>query len=219
MHETPVFTAPASLYYSRYRVTMPKQGATIMANTASGRSRGRTARAIETYQPGNVALGTATAVHAAVTDTGAQQVITTAITSPDVPRTIIATPGGTTGNVTAVSCIVAGTDISGAVLTETLPAFAAGAATARTSVNAFATVTSITQPAIGTAVTVSYGTTAQLGMPQRMSRNTVLAAYLAGVKEATPPTVTTHATDRSKTLAQLNSALNGTAVVIDFYES
>jgi hypothetical protein len=86
-------------------------------------------------------------------------------------------------------------------------------------VNAFATVTSITQPAIGTAVTVSYGTTAQLGMPQRMSRNTVLAAYLAGVKEATPPTVTTHATDRSKTLAQLNSALNGTAVVIDFYES
>jgi hypothetical protein len=45
-----------------------------------------------------------------------------------------------------------------------------------------------------------------------MSRNTVLAAYLGGVKEATAPTVTTHATDRSKTLVQLNSALNGTAV-------
>jgi hypothetical protein len=190
-----------------------------MANTAAGRSRGKTARAIETYAPGVVALGTTTAVHAAVTDTGAQQVITTAITNPDVPRTIICTPGGTTGNVTAVSVIITGTDIKGDALTETLPAFSAGAATAKTSVNAFATVTSITQPAIGASVTVAYGTTAQLGLPHHLARNTVLAAYLGGVKEATAPTVTTHATDRSKTLVQLNSALNGTAVVIDYWES
>ena len=190
-----------------------------MANTPQGRSRGKTARAIETYQPGNVALGTATAVHAAVSDTGSQQIIANAITNPDVPRCIVATPGGTTANVTAVSCIIAGTDISGAALTETLPAFTAGAATAVTSVNAFATVTSITQPAIGTSVTVSYGTSPKLGLPHHLTRNTVIAAYLNGVKEATAPTVTTHATDRSKTLVQLNSALNGTAVVVDYYES
>lgn len=188
-------------------------------NKKAGRNRDKTARAVHVYAPGNVALGTATAVHAAVTDNAGQQVITTAITNPDVARTIIATPGGTTANVTAVSVIVTGTDITGAALTETLPAFSAGAATAKTSVNAFATVTSITQPAIGSAVTVSYGTTAQLGLPYNLTRNTVLAAYLNGVKEGTPPTITTHATDVSKTLAQLSSALNGTAVVIDAYES
>jgi hypothetical protein len=189
------------------------------AGGAAGRSRGPTARAIETYQPGNVALGTATAVHAAVADTGAQQVVTTAITNPDVPRAIVATPGGTTANVTAVSCIVAGTDINGTAITETLPAFSAGAATAVTSIRAFKTVTSITQPAIGTSVTVSYGTSPKLGMPYPMSRNTVIAAYLGGTKETTAPTVTTHATDPARTLVQLNSALAGTAVVVDFYES
>jgi hypothetical protein len=188
-------------------------------NKVAGRNREKTARALHSYQPGNVALGTATAVHAAVTDTGAQQVITTAITSPDVPRCIVATPGGTTANVTAVSCIVAGTDIQGNALTETLPAFSAGASTAVTSVNAFATVTSITQPAIGSAVTVSYGTSPKLGLPFNITRNTVRAAYLNGVMEATAPTVTTHATDASKTLVQLNSALAGTAVIVDFYES
>jgi hypothetical protein len=187
-------------------------------NKKAGRNRGKTARTIQTYQPGNVALGTATAVHAAVTDNASQQVITTAITSPDVPRTILLTPGGTTANVTAVSCIITGTDINGNALTETAPAFSAGAATTKTTVNAFATVTSITQPAIGTAVTVSYGTTAQLGFPVNLTRNTVIAAYLNGVKEGTPPTVTTHATDASKTLVQLSSALNGTAVIVDAYE-
>jgi hypothetical protein len=188
-------------------------------NPKAGRNRDTTARSIHVYAPGNVALGTATAVHAAVTDTGAPIVITTAITNPDVPRTLLLTPGGTTANVTAVSCIITGTDINGNALTETAPAFSAGAATTKTTVNAFKTVTSITQPAIGSAVTVAYGTTAQLGMPYNLTRNTVLAAYLNGVKEGTPPTVTTHATDVSKTLVQLSSALNGTAVTIDAYES
>lgn len=186
---------------------------------AAGRSRGPTARTIQTYQPGNVALGTATAVHAAVADTGSPIVITTAITNPDVPRAIVATPAGTTANVTAVSCIVTGTDINGAVITETLPAFSAGAATAVTSIRAFKTVTSITQPAIGSAVTVSYGTSPKLGMPYAMSRDSILRSYLGGVKEATAPTFTAHATDPARTLVQLNSALNGTAVILDYYES
>lgn len=189
------------------------------ASGPSGRSRGPTARAIETYQPGNVALGTATAVHAAVADTGAPNVVTTGITNPDVPRAIVATPGGTTANVTAVSVIVAGTDINGTAITETLPAFSAGAATAVTSIRAFKTVTSITFPANGASVTTAIGTSPKLGMPYPMSRNTVIAAYLGGVKEATPPTLTTHATDPARTLIQLNSALNASAVIVDFYES
>lgn len=188
-------------------------------NKIAGRNRDKTARSIHTYAPGSPALGTSTAVHAAVSDTGAQQVITTGITNPDVPRVITATPGGTTANVTAVSCIVTGTDIQGNAITETLPAFTAGAATAVTSVRAFKTVTSITQPAIGTAVTVAYGTGAKLGMPENLTRATVLDAWFNGVKEATAPTVTTHATDVAQTLIQLNSALNGSAVLVDFFDS
>jgi hypothetical protein len=188
-------------------------------NKVAGRNREKTARALHSYQPGVVALGTSTAVHAAVTDTGAPIVITTAITNPDVPRVLTATPGGTTANVTAVSCVVVGTDINGTVITETLPAFSAGASTAVTSVKAFATVTQITQPACGSAVTIAYGRGAKLGLPYLITRNTVRAAYLNGVLEATAPTVTTHATDVAQCLAQLNSALNGTAVIIDVYES
>lgn len=185
----------------------------------AGRNREKTARSLHSYQPGNVALGTSTAVHAAVADTGSPIVITTALTNPDVPRCIVATPGGTTANVTAVSCIVVGTDINDAALTETLPAFSAGAATAVTSVNAFKTVTQITQPACGTSVTIAYGTSPKLGLPYNITRNTVRAAYLNGVLEGTAPTVTTHATDASKTLVSLNSALNGTAVIVDFFDS
>jgi hypothetical protein len=188
-------------------------------DTIAGRNREQTARAVHSYQPGNVAPGTATAVHAAVADTGSQQVITSAITNPDVPRAIVATPGGTTANVTAVSVIVTGTDINGNPITETLPAFTAGSSAAVTSTKAFRTVTSITQPAIGTSVSVSYGTSPKLGMPVVLTRDTVLAAFLNGAKEGTAPVVTTHASDPAKTLVQLNSPLAGTPVIIDYYES
>ena len=174
---------------------------------------------VQSFAAGSPALGTSTAVHAAVTDTGVTQTITTAITNPDVPRNITATPGGTTANVTAVSCVVTGTDINGTVITETLPAFTGGASTAVTGVKAFATVTSISQPAIGSAVTVAYGLGSKLGLPQRLSHNSVIAAYLGGVREATAPTVTTDATNVSGNTATLNSALNATAVAIDFYKS
>ncbi len=175
-------------------------------------------RGIICYKVGSPALGTSTAVHAAVSDTGAQQVITTAITNPDVARAITATPGGTTANVTAVSCIITGTDINGNPLTETLPAFTAGSSAAVTSVNAFKTITSITQPACGTSVTISYGLSAKLGIPDALNKNTILkgGAFLNGVKEGTEPTVTTNAV-ASQNLVQLNSALNGTAVEIHYY--
>lgn len=163
------------------------------------------------------ANGSATAVHAAVTDNGGTQTITTAITNPDVPRQIVVTPGGTTANVTAVSVTITGTGIYGDVITETLPAFSAGAATAKNSVNAFATVTSISQPAIGSAVTVSYGTTNALGLPAALSRNTIVAAFLNGVREGTLPTVVANAAI-SKNLVTLNNSLNGTDVIVDYYK-
>lgn len=184
---------------------------------AAGRSRGPTARSIETYQPGAVALGTAAAVLAA-TASAAGSTVTTGITNPDVPRNVTATPGGTTGNVLAVSVVVNGTDINGTTIAETLPAFTAGAATAVTGVKAFKTITSIVLPTTGASTTISVGRGAKIGLPYPLGRNTVIAAYLSGVKEATAPTVATHATDPAQTTATLNSALNGTAVILDFYE-
>lgn len=167
---------------------------------------------------GSPALGTSTAVHAAVADTGATQNITAGITSPDVPRNITATPGGTTANVTAVQVTITGTDAAGKVITETLPAFTAGAATAVTGNKAFATVTSISQPACGTAVTIAYGVGSKLGLPQALPRDTVLNAYLNGVREATRPTVTTDSANLCNNTAVLNSALNGSPVIVDYYE-
>lgn len=161
-------------------------------------------------------LGTATAVHAAVADTGSTIAITTAITNPSVARTIVATPGGTTANVTAVSVTVTGTNIYGDVISEVLPPFSAGAATAKTSTKAFATVTSISQPACGASVTIAYGTGTGLGLPQALSRDTVVAGFLNGVREATRPTAVANA-DVAKNIVTLTSALNGTDVVVDYY--
>lgn len=157
---------------------------------------------------GSPAVGAATAVHAAVSDTGSTQTITTGITNPDIPRTIVLTPGGTTGNVTAVSCTITGTDANGNPLVEVAPAFSAGAGTAKTTVNAFKTVTKISQPAIGTSVTVSYGTGPAIGLGLRLTDDTLRDTYLNGVRESTRSTVTP-STVLSKSLISLNSTLNG----------
>jgi hypothetical protein len=167
---------------------------------------------------GSPALGATTAVHAAVTDNGAQQVITTAITSPDVPRNVTATAGGTAGDIKAIQVVVAGTDFEGNSISETLPAFTVDTGGTVVGSKAFKTVTSITIPAHdGTGATTAVGLGAKLGLPARLSRNTVLAAFLNGVREATAPTVTVSSSAIESNTATLNSALNGTAVIVDYY--
>src|SRR3990172_3742306 len=58
-------------------------------------------------------------IHAAVTDNGSQQVVTTGITQPSTPRSITATAGGTAGDIKAIQVIIAGTDYAGNAITET----------------------------------------------------------------------------------------------------
>jgi hypothetical protein len=164
---------------------------------------------------GSPALASATAVHAAVADNAAIQTITTAITNPDSTRNITATAGGTAANITAVQAIITGTDEYGVVLTETLPAFTAATAGTVSGAKAFKTVTSIAIPANGTGVTTSIGKGSILGLKKRLSRNSVLNAFLNGVKESTFPTVTFSATNISGNTVILNSALNGTPVIVD----
>lgn len=166
---------------------------------------------------GSPALGTTTAVHAAVTDNGAQQVVVTAITNPVVPRNVTATAGGTATDIKAISVIVAGTNMDDIPITETLPAFTLDTAGTVVGVKAFKTVTSITIPAHdGTGATTAIGTGAKLGLAERFTRDPIQRAYLNGVREATLPTVTFHASLLEQNTAQLNSALNGTPVVIDY---
>ena len=161
----------------------------------------------------NATVASTTGVHAAVTDTGAQQVVTTGITNPSVPRNVTATAGGTATDIKAIQVIVAGTNYAGVAITETLPAFTVDTAGTVVGSKAFKTVTSITIPAHdGTGATTAIGFGEKLGLPDLLPTNTVLFAALGGTKEATAPTVTTSTTALESNTVDLNSALNSSAV-------
>lgn len=161
----------------------------------------------------NAVAASTTGVHAAVTDTGAQQVITTGITNPAVPRNITATAGGTAADIAAIQVIVAGTNALDEAITETLPAFTADTAGTVTGSKAFKTVTSITIPAhSSTGATTSIGWGDKLGLPYMRTHIACAATFLNNVLEATAATVTASATAIESSTIDLNSALNGTAV-------
>lgn len=146
---------------------------------------------------------------------GATTVVTTNITNPDVPRCL--TVKGNDGNVTG-NVVIAGTNQGGETITETI---ALNGANVVSGNKAFKTVTSITLPAYAVANTerVRVGTGAKLGLPVKLSRNTVIAAFLANVREGTAPTVAFSASALESNTVTLNSALNGTAVIVDLYET
>lgn len=152
----------------------------------------------------------------AVTDDGSQQVITTGIYQPDVPRNITATAGGTAGDIKAIQVIVAGTNEEDVAITETLPAFTVDTAGSVSGTKAFKTVTSITIPAHdGTGATTEIGFGEVLGIGLRLARKTVKSAYLAEALEGTGPTVLVDATNLEANTFDLNSSLNSTQVKLE----
>lgn len=154
-------------------------------------------------------------VLAAVTDTGSPQTITPNIVNPPAPRNVTATSGGTAGDIKAVQVIVDGTNMNDEPITETLPIFTADSATTVVGAKAFKTVTSITIPAHdGNGATTAIGFGDKLGLPDLLDENTVIAAYLGGVREGTAPTVVADADELEKNTVDLATALNGSAVVI-----
>lgn len=164
---------------------------------------------------GSPALG---ATNAVIGDTalanGATTVVTTGFTQPDVPRNLTVTGNGAAvaGNV-----VIVGTNQAGETITETI--VAAGTATVVGN-KAFATVTSVTFPAYVSAGTerIRVGTGAKLGLPFSNPRDGVIHAHFNGVREATRPTVTFSSTVRDLNTITLSSALNGSAVIVDYYE-
>ena len=156
-------------------------------------------------------------LHNAVADTAATQTITTGIRALPSPRCVTAIVSGTAGNVTAVSCNITGTDVRDQVISEVLPAFTVSTLGTVTSTKAFKTVTSISQPAIGTATKVSYGITETIGLANYMPYNTVVSCALNGTKESTAATVTASTTYLSKNTIDLFSALSNTPVQVIYY--
>lgn len=153
---------------------------------------------------------------AAWTDQGVASTIKTAtITNPAVPRNITATTGGTAADINDISAIVGGTARDGTAITETLPIFTENSATTVVGSKAFATVTYIDLPVHdGTGATTAFGHGAKLGLPYKLTRDTIVAAFLADVREGTRPTVTVSATALESNTITLSTALNTTAVIV-----
>lgn len=148
-------------------------------------------------------------------DASEDTVVTVFDGQPDVARNV--TVKGNDANVTG-DVVIVGTNSGGETITETI---ALNAATAVAGNKAFATITQITLPPYDTADTerVRVGLGAKLGLPLKLSRNTVLAAFLDGAREATAPTVAVSASALESNTATLNSALDGSDVIIDLYET
>lgn len=152
-------------------------------------------------------------VHAAVVDNGAEQVIITGITNPAVPRNITATAGGTATDIGAIQVTIEGTNYADEVITEILPAFTLDTAGTVVGSKAFKTITSITIPAhSGLGATTAIGFGEVLGIPYKLERNTVLAAYMNNTLESVDPTVLVDADNIENNTVDLNNALAGTQV-------
>ena len=162
------------------------------------------------------ATASTTAVHAAITDTGVAQTVTTGFTAPPYPRNVTATAGGTAGDIKAIQVTVEGTNEAGETITEVLPAFTVDTAGTVVGNKAFKTVTKLTLPAHdGVGATTALGFGDKIGLPHKLTHNTVLSAFLNNVLEGTAATVVVSATALESNTVDLNSALNGT--VLDAY--
>ncbi len=120
------------------------------------------------------ATNSATAVHAAIALTDEEQEVTTAITNPDVPRTVTVK-----GNASGIAgdVVITGTNVAGDEITDTI---ALNGATEVEGVKAFATVTQIDLP-VEThedTDTVSVGWAKKFGLPHIVANAALLLVKL-----------------------------------------
>jgi hypothetical protein len=151
------------------------------------------------------------------TASGAATVKTTGITNPRVPKCLTATTDGTAADIKAVQVVIAGTNYLDEAITETMPVFTENTKTTVVGAKAFKTVTSVTVPAMdGDGATVSIGESEILGLPYKLTHNTVFRTFLDNSLEGTAPTVTVSTTAIESNTIDLNTALNG-AKKVDVY--
>lgn len=105
------------------------------------------------------------------TSSSATTAVTSFLASLDVPRPILFTPGGTTGDIAAGNIVVVGTDMNGFTLTESVAITANQTATSVTTGH-FKTLTSITFPIMdGSGATFDVGTNNTVGLRIRYLYN------------------------------------------------
>lgn len=161
---------------------------------------------------GSPALGTATALNAAIPLTNAPQPGVIPTSQPDVARICSAkgNAGGIAGNVT-----FHGVASNGASASETIALSGASEVFTTIALAGDVTVDLPVETHAGTD-TVSLGVGDKLGLLDLVTRNTIVNAYLNGVIETTKPVVATGNAIANCTV-DLNSALNGDPVALDMY--
>lgn len=147
--------------------------------------------------------------------------ITTFAAQPDVPRNLVITPGGTTGDVEACEITVSGTNIFNKPISEVF-AFSANASVATTGNKAFKTVASVAFPAScesgDFAATWSIGLGEKLGMQRCMAApGHVVFTTVAGAYETTRATVAANASAVESNTVDFNGTMNGSNDFEIFY--
>lgn len=147
--------------------------------------------------------------------------VTTFAGQPDVPRNLVVTPGGTTGDVEACVITVSGTNYLGRAMSETFT-FLADASTAQTGNKAFKTVSSVSFPANcesgGFAATWSIGVGEKIGIKRCMAAAGNWAwSTVAGAYEATRATVVINASAVENNTADFNGTMNGTNRFVGYF--
>ena len=138
-----------------------------------------------THTNKKVSAAAAAAVMASTNGSSSAAVtVTTGLVNPDVARNLTVTVGGTGTSVAAADIVVTGTNVEGAVISETFDVVENTPATLVGN-KAFRTVTSVLIPQQdGAGVTVTVGTGAKIGLNHRTSSGTVfnILTDIAGVK-------------------------------------
>ncbi len=132
---------------------------------------------------------------------------------PDVPRNLVVTPGGTTGDIEDCVVAVAGTNWAGSSISENFT-FLANATGAQTGSKAFKAVSSVTFPANcesgGFNASWSIGVGEKIGLKRCMANvGDVLFSLISGSKEGTGPTMAVNASDMASNTADFNGTMNG----------
>lgn len=193
-----------------------KKGQTIQTN-ANGVSVDRAFAAHFQVPATDALLSVTNGVIAAfaTSDTDVTEV-TTGFTQPKGVKNLTVTAGGTAVDIKAVSVTITGTNYADETITEVMPVFVENTAGTKIGIKAFKTVTSVSVPAMdGAGVTIAVGFGEKLGLPFKLTHNTVLKTFLNNVVEGTAPTVATSATALESNTISLNSALNGS--IVDIY--
>lgn len=143
------------------------------------------------------------------------------LAQPDVPRNIVITPGGSTGDVASCDVVVNGTNYYGSSISETF-SFAANASTATTGAKAFKTVSSVVFPA--NCEDSPYAATWSIGSGEKIGLKNCLAnagdwvfSEVGGAYESTRATLAVDVDEVEKNTADFNGTMNGSNAFLGFF--